>query len=357
MNYNSYKYFNFIFITVAFSLLLFVFNIGILNFLNNPYDPSAADQRGENAVDLKGLSVQSVVAAKLSHGATLGYAHDVAIFGNSRAVMLGARHIETIRGRTFFNFSVGGTAFQQSVRSLEYLANHGKAPRIAVISYDNAELQFVGIPYWPQPVFEIVSFFKDVVTLLREDYGTFHRRVRDSVKVAEYFFRNAWHHVELLWNFERLLNKIVHFFALWCGEDRGPFTSLRDGSRTQEISSVPVNFAKFRPQTSAPRAHNRFFLIGLRRLARLAETYETRIIIYESPLAPPLARKYGSEPTKPALETRHWVSLGCADSPLECHPAPIFETVNGQYWPDCCHAPADKLGAFISGIIASPSED
>ena len=158
--------------------MLFVFNVGNLNFLNNPYNTSAADQRDENAVDLKGLSVQSVAAAKLSHGATPEDAYDVAIFGNSRAVMVGARHIEAVHDRTFFNFAVGGTAFQQSVRSLEYLADQGKAPRIAVISYDNAELQFVGIPYWPQPVFEIVSFVEDVVTLLREDYGTLHQRVK-----------------------------------------------------------------------------------------------------------------------------------------------------------------------------------
>ena len=113
-----------------------------------------------------------------------------------------------------------------------------------------------------------------------------------------------------------------------------------------------ISFEQFRPQTSAPRAENRYFLIGLRRLAQLAEAHGTRIVIYESPLAPPLAREYGLRPTAAAAETRRWIARGCANSPLECHSAPIFEVNHDRYWPDCCHAPADQLGAFISHIIA-----
>lgn len=353
MKYSKYKNFNYIFLSVTFIIILSIFNIDHLSIINNPYNRHVINRQSEPSIDLKDLSAQSIVAAKLTHAVTLDHAYDVAIFGNSRVVMLSAHHIGAIRSRTFFNFAVGGTAFQQSVRALEYLVDHGKPPKVVVISYDNAELQFVGVPYWPQPIFEVFRLFKDVAMLLGEDYATFHQRVKDAVKLAEYFAEYGWHHVELAWNFERMVNRIDHFAALWRGADRGLSTNLQDGSRTQQLPTQEITFEKFHPQTSAPRAENRYILIGLRRLARLAEAHGIRIIIYESPLAPPLARKYRQRPTAAAVETRRWIATGCADSSLECHPAPSFELDHDRYWPDCCHAPADQLGAFVSRIIAT----
>ena len=348
-------YFVITFIFCFFILLIPIIHIGNLFFLKNPYGILAVDHQAKATINLKGLPAASIINAKLSHGAGLNKAYEIAMFGNSRSIMVGAQHINAIQGRTFFNFSVGGTAFQQSVRSLEYLVSHGKAPRVAIISYDNAELQFVGVPYWPVAIFEVPRFIEDAAILLGEDYGTLHQRVKDLVKLAGYFFGQAWHHFELMWNFKSLLHRIDHFIAIWLGVDLGPFPNLRDGSRIQKPSNEQVNFEAFRPQTSMPRAENRFLLIGLRRLARLAKTHEIRIIIYESPLAPPLALKYSSKPTEPAVETRRWIKRGCKNTILECYTAPIFKIENSKHWPDCCHAPADKLGAFISRIINPPS--
>jgi len=351
----NYKYFMITFILCFIIIVISIIHLEYFFSFKNPYERLVVGRQAKVTINLKGLPAASIVNAKLNHGAGLNKAYDIAIFGNSRAVMVGAQHIKAIQGRTFFNFAVGGTAFQQSVRSLEYLASHGKAPRVAIISYDNAELQFVGIPYWPAPIFELPRFFEDSVILLREDYGTLHQRIKDLVKLADHFSGQAWNHFELMWNFKNLLQRVDHFIALWLDVDLGPFPNLRDGSRTQKIPNEQVNFEAFRPQTSMPRAENRFLLIGLRRLARLAETHEIRIIIYESPLAPPLALKYGSKPTEPAIETRRWLKRGCRNTILECYSAPIFKIENSNHWPDCCHAPADKLGAFISAIINAPS--
>tara|TARA_B100001093_G_scaffold473410_1_gene497310 strand:+ start:2078 stop:3151 length:1074 start_codon:yes stop_codon:yes gene_type:complete len=351
----NYKYFMIIFSFCFIILVIVIISAEYLFLLRNPYERLSDDRQANATINLEGLPAASIVSAKLNHGAGLNKAYDIGIFGNSRAVMLGAQHIKAIQGRTFFNFAVGGTSFQQSVRSLEYLANHGKAPRVAIISYDNAELQFVGIHYWPAPIFELARFFEDGAILLREDYGTLHQRINDLAKLADHFSGQAWHKFELMWNFNFLLQRLNHFITLWLGSDQGPLSNLPDGSRVQKTPIDQINFETFRPETSMPRAENRFLLIGLRRLTRLAEKHGIRIIIYESPLAPPLALKYMSEPTGPAIETRRWFKRGCRNTILECYPAPIFKTENSNHWPDCCHAPADKLGTFISDIINAPS--
>lgn len=303
------------------------------------------------------MSVADVVAAKLTYATSREEPFDLAVFGNSRSVMLGSEHIAQWQRGRGFNFSVGGTAFQQSVRSLEYLAHHGVAPKTAVISIDNAELQFVGSPYWPQPLFDGIRIFQDIFSLLREDYAGFHQRLKDAVKLAEYFAGDGWHHFKLAWNFDTMLRRGRHFFGDMDVAEIDALPSQKDGSRRPKTAKEPPNLVGFKPETSAPRAVNRYVLIGLRRLAILAEEYGTRVIVYESPLAPELASAYGARPTGSASESRRWMTLGCKAANVECHPAPVLPTQETTYWPDCCHAPAVILGKYVSDLIANPRQN
>src|SRR5690606_24145659 len=82
-----------------------------------PVFGTVSDVRLRAAADR--LPVDDIVAIKATHGIRAP-AYEVALFGNSRAVMVGHRHIGLDEGR-FFNFAVGGTSFQQSVVMLERL--------------------------------------------------------------------------------------------------------------------------------------------------------------------------------------------------------------------------------------------
>lgn len=337
---------------LSFSLLFIILLITVLNsslFFKhvNPYSSLSSTEY----VDLDGLSVSDVVVAKLTHGAARDRAVDVGVFGNSRSVMLQASQIPILQGKTFFNYSVGGTAFQQSVRSLEYLAGRGVAPKTAIISIDNTELQFVGLPYWPQPIFDGISFLRDLSILFGEEYGGFHQRLKDAVKLFNYFSGASWRQFELAWNFDKLTRRVRYLWRGYSAHTLSESPNLATGSRRQTLPDSPVDMSGFKPQTSMPRAENRYLLIGLRRLAEIARRHGTRIVVYESPLAPELAMRYTSRPTAPANETRKWFRLGCEGTPLECHAAPILPVDRGELWPDCCHAPANALGAYVSGLL------
>jgi len=300
------------------------------------------------------LPVADLVAAKLSNAAALGIPFDIALFGNSRVVSVGRYHLSLSPDVRFFNFAVGGTSFLQSVRSLEYLAENGVAPGTAVISIDNAELQFVGLQYWPHPFFDGKQFLADLSTLLHAEYGTLHQRVKDAVKLVEYQIGSSWHQLSLSWNFDTFVRRGSHQFGIRDSQTLRNSSNLSDGSRTQVLPDHQPDFRQFRPETSAPRAWNRFVLLGLRRLARIAELHGTRVVIFESPLAPELAVRYSAGQSQAAQETRRWMAKGCAAGGLECWPAPLLPVTSDLPWPDCCHAPAAQLGQYILGLLEHP---
>jgi hypothetical protein len=343
------SYFFVVFSAIFSVLVVFIVGFNNVYVIKNPY----LNNKNSTTVNLDGLSVSDLVAAKLAYATSKKEPFELAVFGNSRSVMLGTEHIAQWKRNRAFNFSVGGTAFQQSVRSLEYLAQHGVAPKTAVISIDNAELQFVGSPYWPQPLFDGFRIFQDISSLLREDYAGFHQRLKDSVKLAEYFTNDGWHHFKSAWSFDTMLRRARYFFGEVDVAKIDALASQSDGSRRPIIAKEPPNLKAFRPSTSGPRAVDRYLLIGLRRLAVLAEQHGTRIIVYESPLAPELASIYTARSTDAASETRRWMALGCMAANVECHAAPVLRTRVAAYWPDCCHAPAVVLGKYVSDLIAN----
>jgi hypothetical protein len=345
---DKYLYFFISFFIIFFVSTLFIVGYNNLYSIKNPY----INNQKSRFVNLEGLSVSDLVAAKLTYATSGIEPFELAIFGNSRSVMLGGGDISQWKDGHSFNFSVGGTAFQQSVRSLEYLAHHGVAPKTAVISIDNAELQFVGPPYWPAPLFDGFRIIQDIWSLLDEDYSGSHQRIKDAVKLTEYFAGWGWAHFKLEWNFDTMRRRGKHFIATVEDLNTVVLSNSIDGSRRQNPVTKLPNLKAFKPETSAPRAENRYLLIGLRRLADLMERYGTRIIVYESPLAPDLASIYTARPTVVASETRRWMKLGCVGTGIECHSSPVLPNDATVYWPDCCHAPAAILGEYVSGLIA-----
>lgn len=303
---------------------------------------------------LRNFPSTDLVASKLLYAVGRTRPFELAIFGNSRSVMLSTADIPGVDPRGFFNFSVGGTSFQQSVRSVEYLASHSVLPKTVIISYDNTELQFVGLATWPRPELEPHRLIADLAELLSNDYGTLHLRVRDAVKVADYFSDRSWRRFEQLWSLDTLFKRVQYFLGSPGMAGSGEAMRRTDGSRAQTLPDKRLSFASFKPKTSAHRADARYFLLGMKRLARVAQAHDVRIILYESPLAPELSTRLGPNPTAAAEETRSWIRLGCASTSLECHEAPVLAPSDSVYWPDCCHAPARLLGQYVAALLKRP---
>src|SRR5690349_20011124 len=97
------------------------------------------------------LPGDEVIAIKLNRAKQVP-PYDVGLFGYSRIMMVGADDLG-LPGKRVFNFSIGGSSIRQSIRLLEELHAMGKAPAIAIISVDHAELGMPsiagGLPWFP----------------------------------------------------------------------------------------------------------------------------------------------------------------------------------------------------------------
>ncbi|CAN0592370.1 unnamed protein product, partial [Laminaria digitata] len=73
--------------------------------------------------------------------------HEVGVFGNSRSVQLTAADVG-VTG-SFFNYSVPGGSFRQSVNMMELLGRRSVLPKTVVISIDHFEMSFMSRAAFP----------------------------------------------------------------------------------------------------------------------------------------------------------------------------------------------------------------
>jgi len=318
----------------------------------NPFDPSFSGLKAQT----NRLGVRDLLAAKYHHAVLRKKQYDIGVFGNSRSAMV-SRGDVSLPNLDFFNFSVGGTSFIQSVTLLEELAEQGVAPKTAIISIDHPELQFIEFLYFPEPIFRPADYAGDVLTILHDGVGTRRQRRSDAVKVIDWAHKQSWARFRENWNVDTLTRRIGYFRAASVDrqEDGVNPTNRIDGSHEQILPEQQLSFADFEPGSPAFRAHNRFVFIGSKRLAALKRQNKIRIVVYESPLAPEI-NKIRSENTSPqALESRRWFNAGCQDSSVECIFAPVLPSVPNLNWPDCCHPPARVLGGFFDRLVQMPA--
>lgn len=281
------------------------------------------------------LPVDDIVAIKATHGIRAP-AYEVALFGNSRAVMVGHRHIGLDEGR-FFNFAVGGTSFQQSVVMLERLVMAGKAPRTALISLDNLDMNFYGGVSWP---------------FVLGDPG---RAIRDARDIWNLGFRNP---LRIAIEPARLtLNQTISFMnakrmgayltLLGGGELATGILYATDGARTPGPAS-PLSQIDMLVHPM-PNAYHQYHLRSyMNRLGGLRQA-GTRIVVYESPVHPSLIPEVEKNRRPDTASFRRELAALCERAGVACLPAP--ELVTDDPWPDCCHAPADALGSFLRRLL------
>ena len=344
------KLFNISFVICLLIFVIFIlYSESVFKFYN-PWNQSTANQ----SISLPNLSPKDLVAAKLYASTDRDRAYDVGVFGNSRMVMLSKAHLGLPKQATFFNFSIGGTSFRQSVRSVEYLAKHDRAPRTVIIGLDNMELQYGGPAYWPEPFFEFHREIADFWTVLRVSKGDWNSRMTDAFKGVDYFFDYSWPKFKRNFSLEPLLTRIAYLSRSVGGVERelpklkNKFSA--DGSRPQTLRMTPPDLSNFQTQPPLPGAWSRHNMLGLMRLNELALRLGIRVIVFETPLAPKLAPDFSKAPSWAAEKSRGPLKIGCAGEKVECYPAPVFEQ-GRDYWPDCCHAPAARLGAYLATLL------
>lgn len=320
---------------VVFSALL----LGLCLMVSGP-DPQSdafADLAPGQFLSLDGVAIDEIAALKLRHLRAIP-AVDVLLLGNSRPLPIAAEDLG-VPVEHFFNGALSGESLRSSVLLLEQLAAMGKLPKLALISFDNAELQYYSNPLWPRAVPRWRALRDDIVAGLR----------RPDITRAD-LARMISRHVSTE---AHILAQSLSFARVWrgvtvlAGQAYAPLSVAGgyggDGSR----ATAPV----LHPYVPAPLIPaNRNVLPGyldydLERLAALG----TRVVIFETFLHPGQIHQF--HPQNPvALETRAALLSLCTRHGLECHTAPdMAETA--QPWPDIGHPPAAMLAPYLRGLM------
>jgi hypothetical protein len=280
---------------------------------------------------LDGLPTIDLTELKFQH-ALESPRYQLGLFGNSRAIQVGRDELR-LSDETFFNFSIPGTSFRQSIVFLEALAAAGKAPRVALISFDNAALQYYANAEWPTLPLHWRQMWGDVWHGLSDQ----NISVRELLRVSLRHVWTDWNFVTRLFSMERLKARLNFSLA----KNDGQVAYRSDGSR-RETSQETRNVISELP-TQPPAILPGYLSHDLKRLAALRHE-GLKIIVYESPMAP------GSYEADSVIErTRAVIAKQCRLVALSCLTAPDFgERKEPPYWQNQDHAPAALLGPWLS---------
>ncbi len=288
------------------------------------------------------LSVPDIVAMKSAH-ALQAPPYAVGLFGNSRSVEISGSDIGLPNG-VYFNFSVGGTTFSQSVATLEYLSYQGKAPKLSIISIDNHDIEFTGAVYWLPPLLFAHRLMNPM---------PYHEMSGQPASLARYWSLSVTDAVngmrgqlQDLFKFLRIQQMLRFATDVAVDAERPRDRYRADGSRSRGISADNTNLTIF-PGALSDRYARRIEQ-DLGRLAKL-QAGGMRIVIYESPIHPALRQQIEARRTDAVRKFRDNFLAACRSNGLTCLPAPEF--TGSLPWADCCHAPPALLGRFIKALL------
>lgn len=259
--------------------------------------------------------------------------YDIGLFGNSRILMVGADELG-LGNRRVFNFAIGGQSIRQSIRLLEELRARGKAPAIAVVSMDYVELGLPGgLGVSPGPPWRWLEEAADVWIAWK----------REGLRSAVVQIINIGSAEE-----QQMAITFNHFFVLSklraLAGSAGPPASFRpDGSQKEVIPAGPVTISPLpRRADTYPQLESDF--------ARLAAIRDagTRVLVYESPVAPQLMSVNDRGLSANARAVRYRFHEACARFQLECHGPP---SLTAQAWFNRDHPRAALLAAWLRPLI------
>ena len=310
-----------------------------------PRNDAFAHLAGSERLMLDQLPVEDLAALKLLH-LERHPAYDTLVLGNSRPLPLTATDLGMAPDQ-MFNAALTGESLRSTALLLEHLAEMGRLPHTALISFDHAELNYYGNPQWPSAGLRWKQLGRDMAAgLTRPDIplpDLARMAVRHAMTEAAILARKV--------NAERVWRGMEAWAAAITGGDDGlaprsldPMAYAADGSRPSPLRDPP-----YQPRTLNPP--NRNLLPGyldydLERLAAMGKR-GTRIIIFETMLHPALHATAMAHPSAVAAESRKALMESCARHGIECHPAPASYVDLGEPWWDEGHPPANILAAWI----------
>ncbi len=331
----------------SFLACLCLLAIGAVVFRGVPFAEDVFETGdAEGLRRLAGLPIHDLAALKRRHAASVPR-YDIGLFGNSRAVQVGVADIGIDDAR-FFNFAVPGTTLRQSVELLELLVEDGSAPRVAVISVDNAVLHFQSRLAYPGLIRRLPDAAAGAWQIWRSADDGWIMAVRALVDDI----KTGWAQIRHVYSFGQIYSRLSFMFPdVFAAPTVFELAFRRDGSRPIAMPSArtdPMTLPSAKPFVLAQA----YMKQDLARLARI-QAQGVIVLLYESPLYPGDAVQTAATEAADARPLRALFYERCRTLALTCLPAArLGRTAVPPYWPDCCHAPAVLLGPYIADLLA-----
>lgn len=281
------------------------------------------------------MDVVDILRLKFRH-AENSQPFDFGLFGNSRAIALSADDLG-LDAKRFFNFSVGGTSFEQSVVFLRKLDEINRVPKTVFISVDHFDLGYFGAPYFPTAIELTDWYVKLMIDDLSQGKSPFSR-------LRSYMSRVIYQ-MESYFNIDRMWRQFAFLANLGRGYSALPYRS--DGSLPESVPSGGGSMALPAP-TGISSSQITTNTSSLEFIYQLSER-GAKIILYESPIHPRLLNQIDEGRQEATKRARAIFFEKCKKLNLTCLPPPVIESE--LPWLDCCHAPASDLGAFLRRLI------
>jgi hypothetical protein len=296
----------------------------------HPFKSGNESQRSR----LDRLPAKDVATLKFNHTRLTGSV-DIGVFGNSRSIQINKSSLSQVDG-SFFNYSIPGSSFRQSVTIIEELAEANLLPRQVVISIDNLNLQYYANPSFPGALGRLRRAFNDISYGIQTPDISLHaiaRMIRRHIIIE-------WTALTDIFN----TNLLKERTSLSINSNNRPQTVRYgiDGSRTMKKASQSL--VKNEYPSVKPNIIIGYLDYDLIRLSKVKKS-GTNIIIYESPLFPGIK---GKEAKFIRALRKHFLQT-CKALSIDCHPAPILADNNN--WGDESHAPVTLLGSWVSKLI------
>mgnify|MGYP003627109208 CR=1 FL=1 len=203
-----------------------------------------------------------------------------AIFGNSRSLMIGAKALGVPAG-TYFNYSLSGQSFRNSVMMVEWLADQAKLPKIAIISIDNFSLELYGNGTIPSYSIRARSLYNDIALLNEADAPA-----KQQLKTVWRTLWSAWQDVKMLFSGKALHDAFMAALGFDLAAQEGGGAYRMDGSRVQATHANPELSPARSVSPVARQIIPELLVADLRKLSDLQATYKVKLVIFESPLYP-----------------------------------------------------------------------
>lgn len=275
--------------------------------------------------------------------------YDTLILGNSRPLPLRAADLG-LSETDLFNAALTGESFPTSVLLLEQLAAAGKLPRLALVAFDHAELNYFSVPQGAPWRVRWAQAGRDIWFGLTTPEAS----SADLASIVARYFISEARILTRQFNGHRVVRGAM---ALWGrisgGDERlAPHGQTgigyhADGSRTAPITRTP-------PLTPLPVPNRNvipaFLDNSVARLAAL-RAQGTRVVVFETLLHPALHTQAMARPSGVAAETRKELLASCARHGLECHAAPPTFPDSGSPWADATHPPPAVLASWIASFL------